>query len=44
MTMDEDEENPLTEEETEQILDMMFPDRHEPDFNDDDDGVGSFMG
>ncbi len=44
MTMDEDEENPLTEEETDEILDMMFPDRDEPDFNDDDDGVGSFMG
>ena len=44
MTIDEDEENPLTEEETDEILDMMFPDRDEPDFNDDDDGVGGFMG
>lgn len=44
MNIDEDEENPLTEEETDAILDMMFPDRDDPDFNDDDDGVGSFMG
>lgn len=34
----------LTDDETESILDSMFPDRNDPDFNDDDDGVGSFMG
>lgn len=27
-----------------EALDIVFPDRHDPDFNDDDDGVGSYMG
>lgn len=39
----EDEEY-MTDEEREAILDSMFPDRDDPDFNDDDDGIGSFMG
>lgn len=39
-----DEETPLTEDDMENELDIMFPDRHDPDFNDDDDGIGSFMG
>ena len=33
----------MTDEECEDILDSMFPDRHEDDFNDDDDGIGSFV-
>lgn len=39
---DENVENVEYDEEAE--LDMMFPDRHDPDFNDDDDGIGSFLG
>lgn len=34
----------LTDDERDSILDSMFPDRGDPDFNDDDDGIGSFMG
>jgi hypothetical protein len=36
----EEEENDYNEDE---ILDIMFPGRGEPDFNDDDDGVGQFL-
>ena len=38
---DEEEENDYNEDE---ILNMMLPERGEPDFNDDDDGVGQFLG
>lgn len=41
MNYDEEEDNFYNEEDE---LDMLFPDRHDDDFNDDDDGVGSFMG
>lgn len=39
--MKEDDEY-ISDEEQEAILDIMFPDRHDEDFNDDDDGYGSF--
>ena len=37
----EEEENDYNEDE---ILGIIFPDGDEPDFNDDDDGVGQFLG
>lgn len=40
---DEDDEY-MTDDERESILDSMFPDRDDPDFNDDDDGIGSLLG
>lgn len=42
--MSYDDDDYMTDDERESILDSMFPDRHEPDFNDDDDGYGSLMG
>lgn len=38
------ENDEIVEYDEETELDMMFPDRHDPDFNDDDDGIGSFLG
>lgn len=38
------ENDEIVEYDEEAELDMMFPDRHDPDFNDDDDGIGSFLG
>ena len=40
---DEDDEY-MTDDEREASIDFMFPDRDDPDFNDDDDGIGSFLG
>lgn len=45
---DEYEEDEIEEDECEEsnegILTTMFPDWNEPDFNDEDDGVGQFLG
>lgn len=38
------EDEDFEDDDVEATLDMMFPNRHDPDFNDDDDGVGAFMG
>lgn len=40
---EEDDNENDDENDIESILDMMFPDRNEPDFDDDDNGVGSMM-
>ena len=42
--MNYDDEEGASDEEIEATLDMMFPDRHDPDYNDDDDGYGSRLG
>lgn len=39
-----EEDEYMTDEEREAILDAMFPERDDPDFNDYDDGYGSMMG
>ncbi len=40
----EDPENDYEDPSEDDLLDMMYPDRDDPDWNDEDDGVGSFMG
>ena len=40
---DEDDEY-MTDDEREASIGYMFPDGDDPDFNDDDDGIGSFLG
>ena len=42
--MYDEEDEYMTDEDRERILDIMFPDRNDPDFDDGDDGVGSMMG
>ena len=42
MSYDDDEY--MSDDEKESILDAMFPDRHDSDFNDDDDGMGGLLG
>lgn len=41
---DEDFEDDSDSFDEETMLDIMFPDRDEDDWNDDDDGCGSLMG
>lgn len=41
--MDCNDSDYLSDNEREEILDDLFPDRHNDDFDDDDDGIGSLL-